>query len=124
MSTLDSTNITQKLLISYSLNFTNCTEAVCFWKFSDPGRYAVNPTLANEYLLDGLQDFLKTNHLAQPNMTEITAWKESPDVELYVLDYTRRECGSEVCPLLGWEGNPDVAGLGISFSYSLYTVRY
>jgi hypothetical protein len=62
--------------------------------------------------------------MAQPNITEITAWRETQDFGINIVYYGFRNCLSEVCPFLGWEGNSDVAGLGVSCSYSIYTVRY
>jgi hypothetical protein len=107
------------------LRLTNCTEAVYLWKyFIDQEGDTVNTTLVDQYLLNGLQEYLKTSHLAQPNMTEIAEWRERPDVEYRARFVAEDNCPSEICPLLGCEGNSDVAGLGVSFSYWLYMVRY
>jgi hypothetical protein len=117
-------NETQYLLLQ--LNFTNCTELVYLWKSfnrADPYDRSINTTLTYQYPLNGLQDYLKTYHLAQPNMTEIAAWRETKHVEGHVTMDAEYYCKSEVCPLLGWEGNLDVVGLGVSFSDPLHTVR-
>jgi hypothetical protein len=118
MSTLNATNF------YLAVEFTNCTEVVYLWKSYYKTDYIVNSTLADEYLLNALQNYIDAKGLAQLNTTELAALRKTPDVvKPCVSHYARVACASEICPLMGWEGNSDIAGLGVSILCFVHTNR-
>ena len=54
-----------------ALDLTNCTEAVYIWKSYKGGNGIDYDWLADKYLLNGLQGYLKANNLVRPDIMGI-----------------------------------------------------
>jgi hypothetical protein len=103
------------------IDFSDCgPDLILLWKHytqgvylkSDPGDLAVyNATV------HGLQGYWKVNHTEQPSQSQVFQWaSQAPDLYVAISAPLRNEtCKRVVCPTLGWEGNPDIAGLGVRF---------
>lgn len=69
-------------------------------------------------VVDGLGEYWSSNNITKPdNFTELLPWAMTSGGEpLYIqtLNYTYRECRTQFCRTLPWEGNADLAGRGVS----------
>jgi hypothetical protein len=64
--------------------------------------------------------YFATFNLGDPGDSELARWlqyweKQEPKIVLLQIEkYTWDYCMDEACPKLGWQGLPDLAGLGVS----------
>jgi hypothetical protein len=67
------------------------------------------------YIINGFKSYLKSNSLQEPPMTQ--AFWEWSVTELHsrILASAVYACPSELCKASGWEGSPDIAGVGVRF---------
>ncbi len=107
-----------------TLSFSNCTLAVQFFlsyilEFNYPYE------AGGAYLLNGLAPYLKNNSMPDPPLYELAHWYESlrgtnhsarfnSTLSAEMVGWMEGHCAETLCPLLGWQGNPDVAGRGVS----------
>jgi hypothetical protein len=72
-------------------------------------------------IVHGLQGYWQANGFEQPPQTEVLQW-ESETFDLYHAlseSLSNGTCKNQVCPILGWEGNSDIAGLGVRLRHYL-----
>jgi hypothetical protein len=114
MSSLDYFRIASTL---YGLDLSNCTLGVQLLTYYGAIRQvsAVEPT---RYLFRILQEHLSVNSTEQPqpDPSEVENWMNERDVQGYLMNHIVINCKREVCRSSSWEGNPDVAGVGVSSS--------
>jgi hypothetical protein len=103
------------------INFSDCgLDLILLWEYytqefslqSDPEDLAVYKAIVRS-----LQGYSKANHTELPSQSQVFKWaSESPDLYVAISAPLRNEtCKRAVCRALGWEGNPDIAGLGVRF---------
>lgn len=96
------------------LIFTNCSLATSFYAGLESEQDRTK--LVADYLLDGLASYLQKNDYEQPSVEQLHFWAANPDVYNKMLDYAESpSCHTELCPKLGWEGDADIAGSGVSY---------
>jgi hypothetical protein len=109
---------------SYSgLDFSDCGQNVVnLWNYYlEEEDKAENIDTEDVYnaILHALHGYLQTYGYDDPPEDEVIKWQtEMKLVEeaLLTLVYYDKACKLDVCPLLGWEGNSDIAGRGVSSS--------
>jgi hypothetical protein len=120
------------------LELTNCDELAHIWNwYQQPGGLQ-QASLSDEviqYIYHGLTGYLENSSqkgLSQPPHNEVLEWIRTSAVENYVTmlaigdPYYKNndgqyigemkfmpECWLEVCRVLPWDGNPDIAGVGV-----------
>ena len=105
--------------VSAFLEFHNCTLASEFaalsWRIPDePLFYTFN------LLRDGLKEYFSRQNRSLPTNSELLQWfgedMESEDsaILVFVETFIEDNCIHELCPRLGWRGDTDLAGIGVS----------
>ncbi|OAL46968.1 hypothetical protein IQ07DRAFT_145640 [Pyrenochaeta sp. DS3sAY3a] len=124
------------------LKLDNCDELAQIWSWYQLPESFVRfdkDVKIIQYIFRGLRDYLdKTsrNGLSRPSDNEVWAWIRTSAVkefidnlalgEGYSMDYPaygqpKPECWLQVCRVQRWDGNPDVAGVGMLATYILQT---
>jgi len=101
------------------LRFSNCTLAAdwasIYWRANDTGLYYTVNLVRN-----GLKDYFRDFNVSDPGNSELARWityweaMEIESVTNAMSAYAEASCLEVVCPRLGWQGLPDLAGLGVS----------
>lgn len=79
-----------------------------------------------DLLISGLHNSLRNNGLDAPPFNETMIWRRGDStVNDTVLWFAETVCGEEFCRLQGFEGNSDIAGIGVLINqYSRETVLF
>jgi hypothetical protein len=64
-------------------------------------------------LMNGLHGFLQRKKFSEPPADEMVRWLGETRLLQTALEQQFSTCRDDLCPLLGWEGNSDVAGRGV-----------
>jgi hypothetical protein len=101
-----------------SLRFDNCSAPVDLWRYYHDLKVMSPPeSLKGEYpvaaLRAGLENYLRAEKL-DPSWSLLLQWLQDPQVESAVVLYAEHSCYSTLCPFQDWEGNSDIAGVGVS----------
>jgi hypothetical protein len=101
------------------LQLGNCTAvadwASLYWRTNDTGLYYTVRLVRN-----GLTSYFQESNVSDPGDSELARllmyWEaREPESILRKFDeFAYDECMDEVCPQLGWQGLPDLAGQGVS----------
>ena len=69
-----------------------------------------------EYIRDCISSYLNESNTPTPSDSQIVWWfLHSDDNILYTLgDFARYQCRPDLCTTLGWRGDSDIAGSGVS----------
>jgi hypothetical protein len=66
------------------------------------------------YILNGLDTYLQEYNTEPPIFSDITEWLwNDPYVEKAVKGYAEGGCRDDLCPYWRWQGNSDIAGVGV-----------
>jgi hypothetical protein len=101
------------------LQLSNCTAAAdwasLYWRYDDTG---LNHTI--QMVRIGLISYFHDFNVSDPGDSELARWiaywegQKRGMVLGRINDYAAEHCLDQVCPRLGWQGLPDLAGLGVS----------
>jgi hypothetical protein len=105
--------------LSY-LHYKNCT-AASVWAESvlRSSTHDIPYRSTTETLADALSDYLAENQLADPLPGELMIWftynmeNQNATLGISMLEFAIGTCLEQLCPILGWQGNSDVAGRGV-----------
>jgi hypothetical protein len=105
---------------SSDIHFTDCDQAAQLWQAFEltPTKRFDNDTIA-QAVLDGLQDYLRSNGNYQPTLDQVYQWTSRSRLVTYALEtmlYEKKLCKNKICPIMGWEGNSDITGRGVCLS--------
>jgi hypothetical protein len=102
------------------VDFSDCGEdMVMVWKYYVKGN-SQHVEIADDQIypaiLHALRGYLQANGFEQPNQSQVLRWEsETHFISIALQDTFMLDgaCKKEICPLLGWEGNADIAGRGV-----------
>jgi len=105
------------------LSFPSCTEPIHLWRLyisESTDTYLVsypqksfegaNPIVS---LLSGLEYYLQANQLVQTPDEEVWQWLLDHRVRERISHIASWQCKNFLCPYVEWEGNADIAGIGV-----------
>jgi hypothetical protein len=95
------------------LNFSDCEAVGSFWSH-ESDTVSLSFFAIYNLLVNGLETYLQEHHLAHPPMNELFLWmNEDIGVNTTIGNQALDQCLLATCRLLGFEGNPDVTGIGV-----------
>jgi hypothetical protein len=104
------------------LRFDNCSAPVDLWRyFHDLKLVSPFESFKGEYPIAALRAVLENYLRAEkldPSRSLLLQWLQDPRVEVAAVYHAELYCASSLCPFREWEGNSDIAGVGVSFSRS------
>ncbi|KAF1828370.1 hypothetical protein BDW02DRAFT_466171, partial [Decorospora gaudefroyi] len=66
---------------------------------------------------NGLELYLQENKVERPSYEDVYQWLlDDWAIEPYVKLWVEKSCRSSLCPYLDWQGNSDIAGVGVRWS--------
>jgi hypothetical protein len=105
------------------LEFSNCTAAgewaAVYWRSPD-----LPLLLTVDLLRKGFSTYMNNNNLTAPTDGEIMQWimydlrDDNWTIPDAIDQWAYTYCLGDVCPRIGWQGNSDLAGPGVSFCVS------
>lgn len=105
--------------VSAFLELHNCTLASEFsalsWRISDEPMFYLM-----DVLRDGFSGYVSRQNRPLPTNSELIQWfgddirSDYSQILGFVEDYVEYNCIHELCPRLGWRGDTDLAGIGVS----------
>jgi hypothetical protein len=100
------------------LSFSDCEAVGSFWSNGSDTVSLSFPAIYN-LLVNGLETYLQEHNLADPPMDELFLWMNGDiGVNTTIGDQALDHCLLATCRLQGFEGNPDIAGIGVLTSKS------
>ncbi|KAI1567732.1 hypothetical protein PtrEW7m1_009122 [Pyrenophora tritici-repentis] len=121
MNTTQILNLT--LSDSVKFHFNNCSHAVEIWKGIQENADIEALHHAYPYILDAVQDFLQTEGIQTPSLTTgFWIWFLTTNIYEEIQAYGWHKCHDDMCRAHAWEGNPDIAGVGMLVTYLLQAV--
>lgn len=106
------------------LNFSDCGRNVAvFWAHYFVVEYefnVINDEDVYRAIFHGLQGYFRSHGYDNPPKDQVIKWDENMLLVRSALSYAFYNsgiCKMDVCPLLGWEGNSDIAGRGVWLWY-------
>ncbi|KAH7090336.1 hypothetical protein FB567DRAFT_491057 [Paraphoma chrysanthemicola] len=126
----------------WALKFTNCDELVQIWSWyqlpDELSRRETKDEIIN-YSFHGLDNYLRNvsrEQHSRPSNEEVLAWIRTPAVEEFITELTvygsyeldqltpeyivqKPSCWLQACRAERWNGNPDIAGVGMLTTYLL-----
>ncbi|KAF2871749.1 hypothetical protein BDV95DRAFT_48225 [Massariosphaeria phaeospora] len=101
-----------------ALHFSNCTLAATFVATTLRSS-AIPLLLADAFLIDGLSAYLSARGLARPSLGSTMEYMLESNATSSMFAFAEQHCLPDICVRLGWEGNPDIAGVGMLTNYML-----
>jgi hypothetical protein len=104
---------------TFDVEFDNCSRAQIVWEYfrnqNQDDAIASNNTQTEvyQYIIESLEYYLRGVWQQPPPMSDqFWSWARS-----YAYKgagwYMKASCSAEMCRVLGWTGNPDLAGVGV-----------
>jgi hypothetical protein len=116
-------------LTNWGLNYSDCgPDVLTLWDYflaDDRGPEEIEDDDVYQAILHSLHDHLREHGFEDPPKDQISKWEQETEGIATALSFAFNgygTCKMELCPLLGWEGNSDIAGQGVSSSR--FAVKY
>lgn len=102
-----------------STHFSNCSVAISILQFLNDQKQNATESEIYGYIIDSLQEYLQDTSQRPPAVSEqFWSWARGDHHNEFgyyaeVRDYISTLCGADACRILGWDGSPDLAGVGV-----------
>lgn len=108
-------------------NNTNCTQNIKIWHYleyertRDP-KHALEYDSSEEiygYIMQGFKDLVQPYTTEQPPNTQafwnwVSKWRSTFKYRIWW--FSMENCSSQMCKAFGWDGSPDLVGVGVRCS--------
>jgi hypothetical protein len=123
-------NFTRLNLLDYANN--NCSKVMEIWSYlqyneTREDKYGVAYHTYGTVYQSVVQGFeaIKNGSLETPTMNQdFWDWVVNSSSLWHDVEFTAfNNCPKEMCEIIGWEGSPDLAGIGVSTTFGILTSR-
>ncbi|CAN9309954.1 unnamed protein product [Alternaria alternata] len=111
-----------------STHFSNCSVAISILQFLNDQKQNATESEIYGYIIDSLQEYLQDTSQRPPAVSEqFWSWARGDHHNEFgyyaeVRDYVSTVCGADACRILGWDGSPDLAGVGMLATYIIQAI--
>ncbi|KAH7070478.1 hypothetical protein BKA63DRAFT_518501 [Paraphoma chrysanthemicola] len=109
-----------KTEVYYAFSLNNCSDVMALWKyFAEPFPFGERyPQRAYNLTITALGSFMREHSLRAPKYPDgFSTWIQNVQIDRRVQDHAKEKCLVDYCRTIGWDGNPDIAGIGMLATY-------
>ncbi|KAH7082178.1 hypothetical protein FB567DRAFT_499968 [Paraphoma chrysanthemicola] len=109
-----------KTEVYHAFSLNNCSDVMALWTyFAEPLRPGgIYPKKAYNLTITALDSFMREHSLRAPKYPEgFSTWIQDVRIDRRVQGHVMTTCIADYCRTKEWDGNPDIAGIGMLATY-------